>query len=173
MRHVELVTPTTQASTPARFRSYMAGFPSGVAVVTAMDAQREPWGMTCSALCSVTVDPPTLLVGMRLESPTLRAVMITGVFAVNLLHAKGQDTAELFASGAPDRFQTTPWHTPEGAAGPHLSRDAHAVADCRVRQSVRIGGQRMVFGEVYRITGPTGEPPLLYGRRQFSAWPAD
>ncbi|MDH6709599.1 flavin reductase (DIM6/NTAB) family NADH-FMN oxidoreductase RutF [Kitasatospora sp. MAA19] len=167
MNHVELVT-----STPSDFRTFMAGFPSGVSIVTSLDDTARPWGMTCSALCSVTVEPPTLLVGMRAESPTLKAVLQSGAFAVNLLHADGRGTAELFASGDPDRFDTTTWRLPPGAGGPHLVRDAHAVADCRVGQVVPVGGQRMVFGEVVRITELSDAPPLLYGRRQFSTWPA-
>ncbi|MFG3497203.1 flavin reductase family protein [Streptomyces sp. NPDC047928] len=171
---MELVTSISRPGTPDSFRSLMAGFPSGVAVITAADGDDKPWGMTCSALCSASVEPPTLLVGMRLESPTLAAAMHSGRFTVNLLHAAARDTAALFASGAPNRFDLVTWHTPDDAGGPHLTRDARAVADCRVTQTVRIGGQRMVFGEVYRISEPADDrPPLLYGLRRFASWPTD
>lgn len=116
MNHVELVT-----STPSDFRTFMSGFPSGVAIVTSLDDAGRPWGMTCSALCSVTVEPPTLLVGMRAESPTLKAVLRSGQFAVNLLHAEGRGTAELFASGDPDRFDATTWRLPPAPADPTSS----------------------------------------------------
>lgn len=169
----ELRAPDSKATSP-RFRAFMAGFPTGVAVVTAVDPrEHRPWGMTCSSLCSVAVDPPTLLVGMRVGSPTLDAVLASGAFAVNLLHAAGRPTAELFASGAQDRFRTTAWDRPDGAAGPHLVKDAHSVADCAVARTVRCGGQRIVFGEVVRLTEFGDAPPLLYGRRRFASWPPD
>ncbi|MFJ9418938.1 flavin reductase family protein [Streptomyces sp. NPDC101227] len=185
MSTLELVTPSTEESapvtdtstpareetTPARFRSLMTGFPSGVAIITAEDTDHRPWGMTCSALCSVTVEPPTLLVGMRIDSPTLAAAMRSGRFAVNLLHAKGQETAELFASGDPDRFAVTVWDAPAGRGGPHLTEAARAVADCRITQTVRVGGQRMVFGQVYGIRELADTEPLLYGLRAYRSWP--
>jgi flavin reductase (NADH) len=67
------------------FRSLMSEFPTGVAVVTSLDHDGEPRGMTCSALCSVTGTPPTLLVCLCRESPTLNAVIRCGRFAVNFL----------------------------------------------------------------------------------------
>ncbi|MDT0464468.1 flavin reductase family protein [Streptomyces gibsoniae] len=167
---------TTQSShhmsTPARFRSLMASFPSGVSIVTAVGDGQAPWGMTCSAVCSVAVDPPTLLVGMRVESPTLAAAVHSGVFAVNLLHARARGYAELFASADPHRFGAIRWHRPEGGGGPHLVDAAHTVADCRITRTVRVAGQRIVFGEVFRITELSDTKPLLYGFRGYASWPA-
>jgi flavin reductase (DIM6/NTAB) family NADH-FMN oxidoreductase RutF len=82
----------------------MTAFPSGVAVVTALDAAGHPQGMTCTALASVTLHPPTLLVSLRHGSATLRAVTEGGTFAVNLLHHGARDVAALFAAPVPDRF---------------------------------------------------------------------
>lgn len=44
--------------------------------------------MTCLSLCSVNVDPPTLLVCLRAQSPTLVAILRCGTFATNLLHGE-------------------------------------------------------------------------------------
>ena len=150
----------------------MAGFPSGVVIVAAIDDRQNAWGMTCSSLCSVTLEPPTLMVGMRAGSPTLRAALHSGAFAVNLLHAGGQAAAELFSSGAPDRFERVVWELPDDAAGPHLTDVARAVADCRISQTVPVGGQCMIFGEVFGIRELGDRAPLLYGLRRYSSWPA-
>ncbi|MFC9228279.1 flavin reductase [Streptomyces decoyicus] len=167
-----LIPVAPRATHPDRFRSLMAGFPSGVAVVTATGCDDDPRGMTCSSLCSVTLEPPTLLVGMRLGSATLDAAMHSRRFAVNLLHAQGRGAAELFASGSPDRFDHVVWHHTERGAGPHLTEVARSIADCRITQTVRVGAQRMVFGEVYDITEPAAvEPPLLYGLHRYESWP--
>jgi flavin reductase (DIM6/NTAB) family NADH-FMN oxidoreductase RutF len=95
----------------------MSEFPSGVAVITAMDNQGQPWGMTCSALCSLCLDP---------------------------LHSRAQDTAALFGSSfsTPTRFDDTTWQ--DGPAGPHITQDAHAIADCCLSRTVD-GGTQTIF----------------------------
>ncbi|MGI5500324.1 flavin reductase family protein [Lentzea sp. CA-135723] len=153
------------------FRSFMAGFPTGVAIITAVDADGTPRGMTCSSLCSVTLAPPTLLACLRTGSPTLAAVLRRGVFAVNLVHGEARATAELFASGAQDRFDRVRWRA--GTGGPHLPDDAHAVADCAVRRAEPVGDHHVVFGEVLRIAEGDATDPLLYGMRRYARLPTE
>ncbi|MEU8028936.1 flavin reductase family protein [Streptomyces sp. NPDC049099] len=158
-------------ATPDGFRTMMSGFPSGVSVVTTTGGDGAPRGMTCSSVCSVSLDPPTLLVCLRKGSPTLEAIIERGGFAVNLLHEGAREVAELFASGAPDRFHRVAWEQAADAAGPHLVGDSHTVADCDVVMSQPTGDHVTVFGEARLITHRHGRPPLLYGLRQFHSWP--
>ncbi|MFF4449481.1 flavin reductase family protein [Streptomyces sp. NPDC001502] len=166
-----MTAPAPDPSVSEGLRGMMRGFPTGVAVVTATDAGGTPWGMTCSSVCSATLHPPTLLVCLRAAGPTLAAVLARGRFAVNLLHAGGRATAELFASGAPDRFGKVAWREDTDASGPHLWQDAHAVADCTVRMSQPVGDHVAVFGEVLRVTRQGDCRPLMYGLRTYSPWP--
>ncbi|QWF85976.1 flavin reductase family protein [Amycolatopsis sp. CA-230715] len=159
---------------PSRFRALMSTFPTGVAIVTASEPDGTPWGMTCSSVCSVTVEPATMLVCLRTGSPTLRAVLDASAFAVNLLHRGSRATAELFASGLPDRFDRVRWLADPAFGGPHLVSDAHAIADCRVASTVAAGDHVVVLGRVYQVDDrvPDGQPPLLYGFRGYSSWHA-
>jgi len=159
-------------ATTAGFRALMARFPTGVAIVTTMDEQGHPWGMTCSSVCSVALTPPTLLVCLRSGSPTLRATLWRGGFAVNFLHERARPTAELFASGAPDRFDLVPWWLGAEACGPHLTEDALATADCRVAGTSEVGDHVVVLGTAVGITDGLPRLPLLYGLRQYRSWPA-
>ncbi|RKT12176.1 flavin reductase (DIM6/NTAB) family NADH-FMN oxidoreductase RutF [Streptomyces sp. 1114.5] len=165
-------TVTTVA--PEQFRSLMSTFPSGVAVVTTSDLDGKPWGMTCSSVCSVAVEPATLLVCLRAGSPTLAAMLRRSTFAVNLLHTRARGTADLFASGTPHRFDLVRWSADSEAAGPHLTDDAHSVADCRISRTVDVGDHTVVFGEVFRVEHPEADDssPLLYGLRKYSSWSA-
>ncbi|MFB9902315.1 flavin reductase family protein [Allokutzneria oryzae] len=163
---------TSYEVTSTGFRSLMAGFPTGVAVLTTNDLDGTPWGMTCSSVCSVSLEPPTLLVCVRNGSPTLGAMLRQGTFAVNLLHDGARPTAELFASGDPERFDRVQWAHGPSHGGPHLVDDAHAVADCRVSRTQTVGDHIVVFGEVFTVTHQSGPHPLLYGMRQYAAWPA-
>jgi flavin reductase (DIM6/NTAB) family NADH-FMN oxidoreductase RutF len=149
------------------FRTMMRGFPTGVAVVTATTDTGHPIGMTCSSLCSVSLDPPTLLVCLRDGGATLDAVLSRKRFSVNLLLGTARSVAELFASTAPDRFAHVHW---EHGSGPHLPLDAHAIADCRVVRTELVGDHVVVFGEVDSVSVQGGRP-LLYGQREYQVWP--
>ncbi|WP_329182027.1 flavin reductase family protein (plasmid) [Streptomyces decoyicus] len=162
--------PTAAEATPDGFRTMMRSFPTGVGVVTSVDGDGVPRGMTCSSVCSVSLDPPTLLVCLRAGSPTLAAVLDRGGFTVNLLHESAREAAELFASGNPDRFDLLPWEQDPDASGPHLVRDAHTVADCTVALTQTVGDHVTVFGRPRRIVRHRVQAPLVYGLRQFRAW---
>ncbi|MFD9701394.1 flavin reductase family protein [Lentzea sp. NPDC059081] len=153
-------------------RRLMAGFPTGVSVVTALAADGSPRGMTCTSLCSVALDPPTLLVCLRHGSPTLDAVLDTAALSVNLLHRSARPTAELFGSGAADRFDRIAWAAVPGG-GPHLSQAAHTIADCRLRTCHTVGDHVVVLAEVTRITSLRSPAPLLYGMRRYGTWAED
>ncbi|MEU0486406.1 flavin reductase family protein [Streptosporangium sp. NPDC006013] len=155
---------------PTRFRSLMSAFPSGVAIVTTAEPGGRPWGMTCSSVCSVALDPPTLLVCVRRPSPTLKAMLKLSTFTVNLLHDRARYAAELFASGTPDRFERVRWRTEPSFGGPHLVDEAHAFADCRVTRTVEVGDHTVVFGQVFRVEQRARAVPLLYGLREYSSW---
>ena len=156
---------------PAEFRSLMAGFPTGVSVVTATDRGGRPWGMTCSSVCSVSLHPPTLLVCLRQGSVTLAALLQHAAFTVNFLHDRARGVAELFASGAPDRFDKVTWEA--RTSGPGLPEAAHAVAECRVVAAESVGDHVVVFGEVFGVELTTDDCPLLYGRRRYASFLAD
>ncbi|WNF28013.1 flavin reductase family protein [Streptomyces sp. C11-1] len=166
-------TRTPDTATSNDFRTMMSGFPTGVSIVTAMDPDGTPRGMTCSSVCSVSLEPPVLLVCLRHGSPTLDAVLSSGGFAVNLLHNSAQQTAELFASGNQHRFKLVPWESEPDGAGPHLTQDAHTVADCDVLLTQRVGDHVTVYGQIRRVTRRVDRAPLLYGLRQFRSWPQD
>ncbi|MCO5995878.1 flavin reductase family protein [Actinoallomurus rhizosphaericola] len=153
-------------------RTMMAAFPTGVGIVAAVGADDRPWGMTCTSIASVALDPPCLLVCLRRGSPTLTAILEHGGFALNLLRADAQAAAELFASGAPDRFQRVRWTMNPGAEGPHLEDVAHSTADCRLLHQTTIGDHTVVYGQVTRINERGDVRPLMYGLREFAQWPA-
>jgi flavin reductase (DIM6/NTAB) family NADH-FMN oxidoreductase RutF len=154
----------------ADFREMMASFPTGVSVVAAQNGHATPWGMTCSALCSISVNPSTLLVCLRTESPTLRAVIASGAFAVNLLHGDAEWVASLFASGAPDRFDRVLWRPTRHTRSPALVEATHAVGDCAVDRTFPVGDHVIVVGVVRAIERFRDDSALLYGFRQYSRW---
>ncbi|MEU5365843.1 flavin reductase family protein [Streptomyces sp. NPDC005925] len=148
----------------------MSSFPTGVAVVTTVDSDGRPRGMTCSSLSSVSLDPPILSVCLAVTSGTLSSLRAHGLFGVNLLGDSASPVARLFADSSQNHFERVLWY-PAGDSGvPRLDGDVVAFASCEVVDTKLVGDHVVIFGELVGIEGGAGTP-LLYGRRQFVAWP--
>jgi flavin reductase (DIM6/NTAB) family NADH-FMN oxidoreductase RutF len=154
---------------PADHREFMSCFPTGVSVVTTVGHDGTPWGFTCSSLCSVSLSPPVLSVCMGTWSRTLEATRECGHLAVNLLGVSGLGAAEIFASPEPSQFDRVQWRA-AGRAGLPRIEDAIAFAECRVIGTYAVGDHIVVFGEVMSADASM-DVPLLYGQRQYAAWP--
>jgi flavin reductase (DIM6/NTAB) family NADH-FMN oxidoreductase RutF len=155
------------------FREIMSTFPSGVAIVTAAGGDGPPRGLTVSAFCPVSLDPPLVLVCIDKSSNSLLAIQRSGGFTVNLLAAGREKLARRYASKVEDKFEgvtTAQPHVEE--AGPILVDDCVAYAACRVHSAVEAGDHFIIIGEVHEGEHRANEVPLMYGRRIFTDWAA-
>nr|ABO15876.1 flavin reductase [Streptomyces sp. UC 11065] len=148
------------------FRFVMGSFASGVSVVRAGTKQDRPRGLTCSAICSVSIDPPLLLSSVSNRSGTLAAILATGKFAVNILGAQGQAVSQLFASGAEDKFERVRWE-PGTLTGSPLFQVTVAHAECELYNAVEAGDHTLLIGRV--VSGGTEQDrlPLAYWRGSY------
>ena len=120
------------------FFDVMASFPSGVAIVTTVAADGAPRGLTTTAVCSVSADPPTILVCVDLASRTLAALRASRRFVVNFMGEGRSELCLLFASKAEDKFAHVAWRpTPSGL--PLLADDVLAWAECATMQELVVG----------------------------------
>lgn len=155
------------------FREIMSTFPSGVAVVTATGEDAKPRGLTVSAFCPVSLDPPLVLVCIDKSSNSLAAIRRSGGFTVNLLASGREDLARRYASKADDKFEGVATRQPGvEEAGPILVEDCVAYAACRVHSAIEAGDHFIVVGRVEEGEHRSGEVPLMYGRRVFTDWAA-
>lgn len=135
-------------------------------IVTAADSGRQ-FGTTVSAVSSVSLEPPTLLVCLNRTSRTREVVDRTSRFAVNILGVGQGDLARTFATDRDDKFDGVEFET--GRFGVPLLRDAIAHIECTVRETATSGTHTVFFGEVQRAERFEGEP-ILYYRGQVG-WP--
>ncbi|GAB2631126.1 hypothetical protein GCM10027168_73140 [Streptomyces capparidis] len=162
--------PATIGSLPSvdlqTFRFVMGSFASGVSVVTTMDEQDRPRGLTCSAICSVSADPPLLLSSVDNRSGTLTAILATGRFAVNILGSQGQAVSQLFASGAEDKFERVRWE-PGRFTGSPLFGVTVAHAECELFNAVEAGDHTLLIGRVVSGASEQDRTPLAYWRGSY------
>ena len=147
----------------AEFRNVMGRFLTGVTVVTTRHAGGLQ-GITASAVASLSLEPPRLLVCLNKQSATRAAVAASGRFVVNVL-AAGQETLALhFASRAPDKFAALD-HELDGHGLPRL-RGTIAALGCRLVREVDGGTHGIFIGEVEDAVHAPGAP-LGYFRGRF------
>ncbi|MFI5668033.1 flavin reductase family protein [Streptomyces sp. NPDC051704] len=152
---------------PAEFRDAMAHLAAPVAVVTTLDAAGRRWGFTASAVTSVSMEPPLLLVGIGRESSCHRALTTSDEFVVNLLGEEHRATARVFATPDTDRFAASggfePW---PGTGLPYLPA-ATAAFRCRRAGVVPAGDHDLVLGELVGIRTGASAAPLVWYQRDF------
>jgi flavin reductase (NADH) len=147
----------------------MASFPSGVAIVTTSE-DGTPYGLTTTAVSSVSAAPPTLLVCVDLGARTLPVLRRSRRFVVNFIREGRSDLCLLFASKADDKFEQVRWTETAGGL-PLLSDDLVAWAECETERELEIGDHVVVVAEV--VDGgvaATNEAPLMYYRRSWGVW---
>ncbi len=153
-----------------QFFDIMASFPSGVAIVTTADADGAPYGLTTTALASVSADPPTLLVCVDLGSRTLPVLRASGRFVVNFMRAGRGDLSLLFASKAEDKFARVAWRRSESGL-PLLEHDVLAWAEVETEQELEVGDHVVLIGRVQDGSAlEHGLAPLMYYRRSWGVW---
>ena len=152
------------------FFEVMASFPSGVAIVTTVTPDGTPRGLTTTAVCSVSADPPTILVCVDLASRTLSALRARRAFVVNFIGEGRSALCRLFASKEEDKFARVAWR--ETAAGlPLLHEDVLAWAECSTIHELEVGDHVLFVARVDDGgVQPELEPPLMYYRRSWGVW---
>src|SRR5258708_35604395 len=98
---------------PQRFREVMASFPSGVVVLTAFGEDWQPRGLTVSAFCAVSLEPPLALACIDKTSNTLPAVEHTGGVTANILASGREQLARRMATKVTDKLDPLSWHRPQ------------------------------------------------------------
>lgn len=158
---------TMQELSRADFFTTMGAFPTGVTIVTTLDEDGTPRGLTCNAFSSVSVDPPMLLVCLDRRSTTLESVHQTGRFVVNFLAAERGSISDRFAGKHPDKFWDIRWQE-AGNGMPILVDDAIAYAACTVVHTMSAGDHDIIIGAVEEVQPPSGHnEPLVYFRKAY------
>lgn len=94
-----------------QWRNLMGMYVTGVNVVTTVDADGKPVGFTANAFSSVSLEPPLLLVCADKKSETLKSVIETKRFCVNMLCQEQETIAMTFASKKADKFADITYRT--------------------------------------------------------------
>jgi len=156
------VVPATKET----FRNGMAKLCAAVNIVTS-DGPAGLAGFTATAVCSVTDQPPTLLVCLNRNASVYETVTTNGVIAVNSLATHHVALSNLFGGKTPveDRFAAATWL--RGDTGAPLLADALTSFDCRITQAFDVGTHTVLICTVSGIAGENGPAGLVYFDRAY------
>lgn len=146
---------------PLRYKEALASFPSGVTVITALDADGSIVGITASAFSALSLDPALVLFCPSYSSATHPVLAERGHFAIHLLAGHQQDIAYAFASKGKDKAAAIPWQLSE--LGNPLLEGAVAIIECDLWREYEGGDHAIIVGKVTNLILPS-EPatPMLY-----------
>jgi flavin reductase (DIM6/NTAB) family NADH-FMN oxidoreductase RutF/pimeloyl-ACP methyl ester carboxylesterase len=154
-----------QGSDARTFRDALGCFATGVTIVTAMDAEGNPLGLTANSFTSVSLDPPLLLVCIANSASSAAVMRSAERFAVNVLQIGQQPTSNRFAGRGEDRFANTPWEV--GEFGTPVLSGSLASFECEF-DALHDGGDHFILvGRVLKAMFEPRRDPLLYFRGKY------
>jgi len=131
---------------PHKFRNALGQFATGVTIVTTIDAEGKPVGVTASSFNSVSLDPPLVLWSLAKTAHSMPAYQNSGGFNVHVLASHQSDLSNQFARSSDDKFEGVDW-SPCAQGFPLLTEYA-ALFRCKTHFQYE-GGDHIIFvGEV-------------------------
>lgn len=150
------------------YRQALGSFVTGVTIVAAFDFNGDPWGLTANSFCSVSLDPPLVLVCLDRRGRAWPVFAGARHFSINILAAGQADLAQHFAGPTPNRFATIIWT--RGQASTPLLPETSAWFECATNRQIDAGDHVILLGAVAAY-GHTGQAPLGYCRNTFFTAP--
>lgn len=145
---------------PDSFRAALGRFACGVTVVTARDGTGRDHGMTVSAFCSVSLEPPLVLVSIGHEASMHQLIMEVDQLGISVLSTNQEALSRRFADPESDRFDGVGYARGESEVA--LLEEALVHLECTVIARHEAGDHTLVVCSVDRAAASDGRPLLYY-----------
>jgi flavin reductase (DIM6/NTAB) family NADH-FMN oxidoreductase RutF len=160
---------------PALLRETLGHYPTGVAVVTAVDAGGGPIGMVVGTFSSVSLDPPLIAFFPMSNSNSFAQLRTASTFCINVLASDQEPLCRQLATGGANKFDGVNWHP--GPLGSPIIEDAVSWIECTFEDIREAGDHFIVLGLVHDFAVQRSTLPLLffqggYGRFSLGSFTA-
>lgn len=160
------VAPPLEPADSTLFRRVCGRFPTGVTVITALDSERHPHGVTISSFASLSLKPQLVMVCIDLRSGVLGHFLESSHFAINVLAEEQEQHSRRFSSTSESRFHGVDWH--EAESGVPLLDGALAHLECATTKWFEAGDHVVLIGEVLRAGYREGKPLIYFASKYAS-----
>src|SRR5258707_13127738 len=131
------------------FREAMASFPSGVTIVTTTDGDGRWWGFTATSFCSVSMDPPLVLVCLATTAECHAVFVEAKSWVVHVIHPDHAELALRFATRGADKFVGDQFRS--DADGMPVLAAASVTLRCSLYENYLAGDHTILVGRVEDI----------------------
>lgn len=152
---------------PKDFRDTVGCFATGITIITTVEPDGSPVGLTANSFTSLSLDPPMVLFCLDYKVASFDAFQAGAHFAVNILSTGQQDLSNRFAKSGPEKWDGIAFDTWD--TGSPILPGCVASMECKVA-SINEGGDHVIIvGEVVRMERAGGDVmPLLYFRGGYA-----
>lgn len=149
------------------FRLAMRRFASTVSIISALkDGARH--AMTATAVTSLSMAPPSLLVCVYRESRFHKALQDQDLFCVNVLHKDQADASQAFSKPVTaDDYNRFGW---ADAGGFCYLTDAQATLFCKNSRQIPFGSHTIFIGTVLDVNLRDCVAPLIFQNGEYGAY---
>lgn len=148
------------------FRDMLGCFATGVTIITTVDTEGSPVGLTANSFSSLSLDPPMVLFCLDRNVVSFPAFHSSRHFAVNILGADQQEMSGQFARSGSDKWNGIEFDTWQ--TGCPILGGCIATFECMIESIFEGGDHVIIVGQVVRMAGPNGETaPLTYYRGKY------
>lgn len=143
------------------FRNALGRFATGVTIITAVDSEKKPIGLTANSFSSVSLDPALVLFCLDRRATNFDTFQQGTGFVINVLSDQQTDLSNRFAKSDPDKFTDVFYETWD--TGAPVLPDCLANMECIAGSIIDAGDHVIVVGEVQRFSYLADDPrPLMY-----------
>jgi 3-hydroxy-9,10-secoandrosta-1,3,5(10)-triene-9,17-dione monooxygenase reductase component len=160
------VTPTNIQ--PTEFRKVLGSYPTGVCVITALDAEGRPAGMVVGSFNSVSLDPPLVGFFPDKRSTSWPLIKASGYFCVNVMASDQQDICRAVSAKGRHKFLGVEYVISEHMLP--MIVDAIAKIECRLHSVTEAGDHWFVIGEVLRLESTPDKDPMLFYQGRYGGF---
>ena len=141
-------------------RNVLSKFATGVTVVSTIDNDGKPVGMTANSFTSVSLDPPLVLWNIGINQPSYDAFLKAKGYSVNILSKDQKNICDLFSSSIDDKFNDIDYTLSEN--GFPIIQESLAWFDCIKWNNYPGGDHQILVGEIKNFYANENDPLIFW-----------
>ena len=141
-------------------RNVLSKFATGVTIVSTIDDDGKPVGMTANSFTSVSLDPPLVLWNIGINQPSYDIFLNAKGYSVSILSKDQKDICNLFSSSVDNKFNNIDYVLSDN--GFPIIKKSLAWFECLKWNNYPGGDHQILVGEVVNFYANENDPLIFW-----------